>query len=68
MTGLAGIVSRITAIRQKHFTSSDHYGDFATLKGLFEIGDLNQFNAHVAGPVPVLAANTFNAYPLVLSM
>ena len=68
MTGLAGIVPRITAIGHKYLTSSDHYGDFATLKGLFEIGDLNQFNAHVAGPVPVLVANTFNAYPLVLSM
>lgn len=31
------------------------------------MGGLSQFNAQVAVPMLVLAANTFNAHPLVLS-
>ena len=64
--GLAGIVSHIPATGPKQLLSSDPAGDFKTLQTLFETADLNQFDAHVAGPMPVVSADPFGVPSLLL--
>ena len=64
--GLAGIVSHIPATGPKQLLSSDPAADFKTLQTLFETADLNQFDAHVAGPMPVVSADPFGVPSLLL--